>query len=81
MAAPPVPASTAIRASRVANIDTDRLVRRQAFLVGLFDTPHPFDRRRGFAERARELHAIENMLHERGVLFTRRTVRFQPNPT
>jgi hypothetical protein len=70
-----VPASTPIRASRVANIDDDR---RHGHLASMFDMPHPWDRRRTFAEKARELHAIENALADRGWTFDRRTVRYTP---
>lgn len=71
-----VPASTAIKRNRIKNIDTDRLVARQAYLVALFDGPTSDlpDRRVEYIARASELAAIEDHLDHRGVVYTRRTL-------
>lgn len=70
-----VPSTTRVRPSRVANIDADRLLRRQAHIVGLADAGfRETRRRREMVELAVELFAIENELDRRGVLFARRTL-------
>lgn len=70
-----VPSTTRVRRSRVANIDTDRLMRRQAHIVGLADAGFRDARRRvEMVDLARELFAIENELDARAVSYTRRTL-------
>lgn len=70
-----VPASTRIRRSRARNIDTDRLLRRQAFLVDLLrNNSRSLERRKDFVERAAELAAIENALDQRDVQYVRVTM-------
>lgn len=71
----PVPASTSIRRSRVANIDTDRLLRRQAYIAGEIDGHFPSaPTRHPFVLRAQEMFAVENELDARGVDYQRRTL-------
>ena len=67
---PPVPSTTAVRRSRVGNIDTDRLQRRAARLRNDIDDPEFVfpGARKGFRERAAELTAIESELVRRGSL-------------
>lgn len=66
-----VPATTAIRRNRVANIDTDRLLRRRDHLIdtllvqGGRTTPGG---RMNFGFRAAELHAIRRELVARGAV-------------
>lgn len=64
-----VPASTKVRFTRVAHIDTDRLQRRRAHII---DTKADFaraaDARIELRQRARELFAIESELVRRGVV-------------
>lgn len=70
-----VPASTRIRRSRARNVDTDRLLRRQAFLVDLLrNNSRSFVSRHNFALRAAELAAIENALDQRDVQYVRVTM-------
>lgn len=70
-----VPASTSIRRSRTHNIDTDRLLRRQQYLVDLADDGFDnCERRREFVQYAQELFAIENELDNRQISYTRRTL-------
>lgn len=67
----PVPATTAIKRSRVHNINTERLINRRQYLVEQLTTNvSQFDQRIDFAVRAAELKAIENELVDRGVLST-----------
>lgn len=70
MPAQPVPATTAIRRSRVGNVDTDRLMRRRAFLHDLciVNGGRTLATRMDFAMRAAELTAIETALCDRGDL-------------
>lgn len=64
-----------MRVSRIKNIDTDRLARRQQFLVGMMENANKhFENRRPFVEKAIELYAIENALEERGHTFDRKTL-------
>lgn len=75
MTTPIVPATTTIRRSRVGNIDTDRLLRRQAHLVAAAtDFFQECQSRAQFRNRADELYAIENELDLRGASYTRRTL-------
>ena len=77
-----VPASTKVRVSRIKNIETERLVRRQAYLDVMMDNPNEhFPRRRAFVEKAQEMYAIENALEERGHTFARRTIPNSHTPT
>lgn len=70
MSAQHVPASTAIRRSRAHNVDTDRLMRRRAFLHDLciVNGGRTLATRMDFAMRAAELTAIETALVNRGAL-------------
>ena len=73
-----VPDTTAVRASRVGNIDTDRLLRRRAKLIEMADGGfREIGRRSEFVRRAIELRAIEDELVERGEIafYERRTIR------
>lgn len=64
-----IPATTAIRRSRVANIDTDRLIRRRAQLRhDIANSNLVFDTRMDFAWRALEMRAIEDELVRRDAL-------------
>lgn len=75
MAQPPVPPSRRVRPSRAHNIDNDRLLARQAFIVGLAnDSFATCGRRRDMVNLSIELFAIENVLDDRGVSYTRRTL-------
>ena len=71
---PPVPASTSIRCSRVRYIDTDRLLRRLAYLgEHLADRyPNPlYESRADFRGRVREIIAVEDELDRRDIEYTR----------
>jgi len=68
-----VPASTRVRPSRVANVDTDRLERRLAFLRGPGGSAlaracdgHSGSGRGGLADLGKEILTIENELTNRG---------------
>lgn len=64
-----VPPTTAIKRSRVGNIDTDRLRSRRLFLVVLIKQyARMFDVRVEFVARVAELRAIEGELVARGEL-------------
>lgn len=64
-----VPAETAIRRSRVGNIDTDRLTRRRDWLILLItERSHTLNQRIDFVARVAELAAIEREMLARGVL-------------
>lgn len=77
-----VPASTKIRPSRVKNIDTDRLQRRQVYLSIMMDNANEnFPRRKSFVEKAQEMYAVENELAARDVTFNRRTLPNSHSPT
>jgi hypothetical protein len=72
---PIVPASTKIRPSRVGNMETERLLRRQAFLVAMADDGfRDCGQRRQFVDKARELRSVENELDLRSVAYQRRTL-------
>jgi hypothetical protein len=73
-----VPASKSIKRNRAHNVDTDRLLRRQEFLVNMIKNSNSFfEARYDFAVKALELHAIENVLEDRQAISTRNTVRQQ----
>lgn len=73
-----VPPDRRVRPSRVQNIDTDRLVARQQFIVGLArDNFRDCGQRRNMVNLSIELFAIENQLADRGVQFVRRTLTRQ----
>lgn len=74
-----VPATTSIKRNRAANVDTDRLVRRRAHLASTTTGVH-HDRRIDFVMRAAELHAIENALEDRHIVFDRTTTRHDNLP-
>jgi hypothetical protein len=64
-----VPASTKIRFTRVAHIDTDRLIRRRDHIIATkADFARAADARIELRQRARELLAIEAQLIQRGAL-------------
>jgi hypothetical protein len=65
-----VPATTPIKRNRAGNIDTDRLLRRRHFLIGLLiiDGGRSLATRMDFAMRAAEFTAINNVLVSRHVL-------------
>jgi hypothetical protein len=64
-----VPASVAIRRSRVSNIDNDRLIRRLNYIHEMFLRPEsPFPNRLSAAYRAAEQHVIEQELIHRNVV-------------
>ena len=65
-----VPATTAIRRSRVCNIGNDRLIRRQHHLLDMLVESRQFSTRMNFAVRAAELWEIERELVTRGVFDT-----------
>jgi hypothetical protein len=70
-----VPSSTPIKRSRAHNVDTDRLLRRRGFLVSMADDGfRSLGSRNLMVMRALELHAVENALDSRGVVYTRRTL-------
>lgn len=74
---PIVPASTKIRPSRVGNMDANRLMARQGFLVAMADNGfRDCGQRRQFVDKVAELRAIENELDRRGLdcAYTRRTL-------
>lgn len=72
-----VTAETAIRRRSVVNVDTDRLVRRRAFLVAAMAVGrHTYDSRADFTVRAAELSTIEDEMVSRSVGFVRRTFPF-----
>ena len=69
MPATEVPATTACKRNRVANIDTDRLTRRRDHLAPeLLHNSRQFDHRIEFVARVAELVAIETELIGRGAL-------------
>jgi hypothetical protein len=64
-----VPASTKIRFTRVAHIDTDRLIRRRDYIIATKSAfARAADARIELRQRARELFAIEGELVERDAL-------------
>lgn len=66
----PVPASTSIRCSRVGNIETERLLRRLAYLGDHLGDGYPnplYESRADFRGRVREIVAIEDELARREV--------------
>jgi hypothetical protein len=74
-----IPADVAVKRNRVANIDTDRLIRRRQWIVDRFnreDTHAPVipGGRLGAGYRAVELRAIETELEARDVSFDRFTM-------
>ena len=79
MSAEPVPDTTAIKRSRVGNIDTDRLHRRQQRLdkdIRLSEAQ--FGTRIKFAYRAAELDAVEKELVGRGEQFSQSPLTPRP---
>jgi hypothetical protein len=73
----PVPATTAIKRSRVGNIDNDRLTRRAEHLGTTVLTPpggRAIESRTEYAARAAELVAVEDELEARGTTHQRRTL-------
>lgn len=74
-AIPLVPAARRIRRSKVRNIDTDRLQRRQAHIVSVAEGGfQDVGQRRQMVDLAQELFAIENELDARGVSYDRRSL-------
>jgi hypothetical protein len=79
MSTEPIPDTTAIKRSKVGNIDTDRLARRQQRLdkdIRLSEAQ--FGTRIKFAYRMAELDAVEKELEQRGEEFARSPLTPRP---
>jgi hypothetical protein len=75
MTADLIPATTSIKYLRARNVDTDRLRRRRAYLLANKGyIAGEADARIVLRARARELHAVEDALVERGKLAVEATV-------
>lgn len=69
-----VPVTTRIRTSRTANIETERLIARLAFLGGhLRRSGEWAEQKSDYKARVREVIAIERELRARGEVFERVT--------